>query len=167
MQYDFSLKTGMSNQTCPTKINMSDSAQTRRSFIKGSLSKTLLAANVAAVSGLINAPGNANAGPGGPTTQPYNGGAFTVNAAGGQLANGGPGFNYTLYWWNGSGTAYMSVTYFLSNNPTAPQTYTWQESCPAGSSSELRSATISKPGGFPSGVTVSSINTPVASTTPP
>lgn len=63
----------ISKQTCPTrqvqpKINMPDSAQTRRSFIKDSASKTIIASHVAVVAGLINTPGIVNAVGGGTTT---------------------------------------------------------------------------------------------------
>jgi len=63
----------MFNQTCPTrhvqpKIKMSDSSQNRRNFIKGSISKTIIAANAGIVVGLINTPGIAGATPG--TTAP-------------------------------------------------------------------------------------------------
>jgi hypothetical protein len=50
---------------------MSDSAQTRRSFIKDSMAKSLIAANAGIVAGLINTPGVAGANTTGPgTTQP-------------------------------------------------------------------------------------------------
>ena len=63
----------VSRPACPTrhvqpKINMPDSAQTRRSFIKDSASKTIIASHVAVVAGLINTPGIVNAVGGGTTT---------------------------------------------------------------------------------------------------
>jgi hypothetical protein len=58
----------MSNQTCPTQKHMSP--KNRRTFIKDSLTKSLVAANAAVLAGLISAPGVVQAGGGTTTTAP-------------------------------------------------------------------------------------------------
>lgn len=147
---------------------MSDSVQSRRTFLKGSLSKSLIAANAGIVVGLINTPGVVDADTTGPgTTQPATTASpFSVSTSGGQITNASTGqFKFNLHWSNGPGTAYMSVTYYKSNNPSNPLTFTWQETCGGEEGGEERTVTISPPIG--TGLTLSSINTPVASTTPP
>jgi hypothetical protein len=82
----------MSNQTCPTKINMSDSAQTRRSFIKGSAATSLIAANTGITIGLINTPGFVSAAPGTTSPPPTNliNVGSTTKLASSHLATGTP-----------------------------------------------------------------------------
>jgi hypothetical protein len=59
----------MFNQNVQPEIDMSEKTNTRRKFIKDSVSKSLLAVNAGIIVGLINTPGVANASGGG-TTQP-------------------------------------------------------------------------------------------------